>query len=61
MVTAMQSAKLRACDSLIEARKLLLDIRWLVCWADGDRRILTTVSQIDDMLEEVLPSNKGPQ
>lgn len=61
MITAMQSAKLRACDKLMDARASMLDVRSLVCWPDGDRRVLTIVSQIDAMLEEVLPSNVGPR
>lgn len=61
MITAMQSAKLRACTALRDARTSMLDVRSLVCWADGDRRVLTIVSQIDAMLEEVLPSNAGPR
>lgn len=60
MTTAMQTAKLRACTALTDAREAMLSARSFVCWADGDRRVLFIVGQIDAMLQEVLPSNEGP-
>lgn len=58
MITAMQEAKLAACERLRAARDNLIVARPLICWKDGDRRISHAIERIDDLLEDVLPSNE---
>lgn len=58
-MTALQGAKLEACTRLIAARDNLLVARPLICWKDGDRRIVHAIERIDDLLKDVLPSNEA--
>lgn len=56
MITAMQKARLIACNTLLEAKDQVLSTRSLVCWHDQEvREVDKLVEQLDVLLTKVLP------
>lgn len=61
MITAMQSAKLKAAESLTKAIDELLDAATLICFGTNDSlQIRDAINDIDAIRAKILPENSGP-
>lgn len=59
MITAMQSARQKAANSLSSARGSVVELRSLVCWTTGEEMndIESIVQQIDALYAKLIPNS----
>lgn len=61
MITAMQSAKLTACNKLQQAIQLVNECQSLICMGPDERAAMRDgAAEIGKVLEKVSPSNDAP-